>query len=504
MTRVLLLNPNRWGRGITSLWIPSHAATLRQRGHEVSLFDATFYRDWALNETAYNTANLQYQPSDYEQRITYSNRPVAEALAATIERFRPDIVFWSAISSQLHGEGEYVNIEYGYRLVDQIALPASVVLIAAGLQATADPERTATRFPKLDYLIRGESELVLANVADTLADTAALRALEGICYRASGELKVNVRQALLDLTAMPPWDYSLFEDQVFLRPYSGTTVRAADVEFSRGCPYTCTYCVETVIQNYYGFSENVGRGVVKDAKDYLRAKSPASIVEEMEWLHRERGVTLFRCQDTNFLSIERTVLETVATEIERRQWDIRLYIETRPDGITPSSAALLRRLRVDGVGMGVELAAEGFREAHLNRYSPPARITNAFRVLRDFGIKRTAYNIIGLPEQDESMILSTIHFNQELDPDNMTVAFYSPLLGTRLQHKGVEIAEFDDYEYNVDAQLRTLSRSTNISKELLEFYKANFVKLVRQGLDQLPELKAAAGLEAWVEGSAAI
>jgi anaerobic magnesium-protoporphyrin IX monomethyl ester cyclase len=148
------------------------------------------------------------------------------------------------------------------------------------------------------------------------------------------------------------------------------------------------------------------------------------------------------------------------------------------------------------VGMGLELAAEGFREAHLNRFASTERIASAFKILREAGIKRTAYNIIGLPDQDEEMILSTIEFNRQLDPDNITVAFYSPFLGTRLQHRGVAIKEFDDYEYNVDAQLRTLSKSTGVSKETLEFYKTNFIRLVREGLGGLSSMKAHAGLSA--------
>ena len=30
------------------------------------------------------------------------------------EKLASDIIFWSALSSHIHGEGEYVNIQYGY------------------------------------------------------------------------------------------------------------------------------------------------------------------------------------------------------------------------------------------------------------------------------------------------------------------------------------------------------------------------------------------------------
>ncbi len=55
---------------------------------------------------------------------------------------------------------------------------------------------------------------------------------------------------------MAPYDYSIFEEQTFYRPYNGNVVRAVDFEISRGCIYSCSYCVETVIQNYYSFNES--------------------------------------------------------------------------------------------------------------------------------------------------------------------------------------------------------------------------------------------------------
>ena len=43
MSRVLLINPNKWGRGITHIWIPTHASILKKAGHEVKLFDCSCF-----------------------------------------------------------------------------------------------------------------------------------------------------------------------------------------------------------------------------------------------------------------------------------------------------------------------------------------------------------------------------------------------------------------------------------------------------------------------------
>ena len=87
-----------------------------------------------------------------------------------------------------------------------------------------------------------------------------------------------------------------------------------------------------------------------------------------------------------------------------------------------------------------------------------------------------------MPEQDEDSILDTIRFNRLLQPDNMTVAFYSPYIGTAQQKRGKELGYFDDYEYHVDSALRSLSQHSLVDVEKLQFYKKNFVNFVNNGI----------------------
>ena len=356
---------------------------------------------------------------------------------------------------------------------------------------------TANRFPKIRYFIRGESELVLLRLLEAIQAGTPSCGIAGVVQRKEdGTPVISISQAILtDMDQIGAYDYSLFADQIFLRPYNGEVVRAVDYELSRGCPFTCGYCVETVIQAYYGFTEHTPRGLLKTPKSYLRHKSAARIFEEISGLYHERGVVLFRCQDTNFLTINRETLLELGERFDSADVPVKLYIETRPEGIHEAAIPLLKRLHVDGVGMGVELATQDFREENLNRFADQPGIQKAFRLLREAGIKRTAYNIIGLPDQTEQSILETIAFNQLLEPDNVTVAFYSPYIGTEQQRKGAELSYFLDYEFDLDSQLRTMSRHNVLTPELLKFYKHHFVALVRDGLQDLQVLKVREGLE---------
>ena len=70
------------------------------------------------------------------------------------------------------------------------------------------------------------------------------------------------------------------------------------------------------------------------------------------------------------------------------------------------------------------------------------------------------------------MILETIKFNQILDPDNITVAFYSPYIGKKEQDKSTKYNYFEKYEYDVDGQIRSLSHSRLVNNKTLNFIKS--------------------------------
>ena len=313
-----------------------------------------------------------------------------------------------------------MNIEYGYDLIKDINTNA--LLITGGIQATATPENIFKTYPKIKYLISGESEFVLSEIAKNYKSEEDIKKIDGVSYLDENKkLKKNKPQKIIsNLDDIPFYDYGIFEDNTFLRPFNGKVVRAIDYELSRGCIYTCSYCVETVIQEYYGFQEKSSKGALLNNKNYTRSKSAMRIYRELSEYKKKYNIDLVRCQDTNFLTINQKVLKELAEMCDNKRLDLKLYIETRPEGINEKSIELLKKLKIDGVGMGIELADEKFREDALNRFADQEKTLNAFELLKINGIKRTAYNIIGLPNQDEESILKTIEFNRKINPDNIT------------------------------------------------------------------------------------
>ena len=327
---------------------------------------------------------------------------------------------------------------------------------------------------------------MLLDLINSFPNTKLMRHINGVSFHNGLDIVTNKPQKIIsNLDLISPYDYNIFDKNVLKRPYNGKVINAIDYEISRGCIYSCSYCVETIIQKYYGFNEiNEKTGSIKNFKQYRRNKSALIIFNEIKELNKNLNISLFRMQDTNFLTIDRKVLEELSELIGESNLKIKLYIETRAEGINEKSISLLKKLKVDGVGMGLELADEKYRNDYLNRFVDQSKIINAFKMLKEAGIKRTAYNIIGLPNQTEDSIIKTLEFNHKIKPDTSIAAFYSIYRGTKLEQKADK--EFlDEDPYGMDPQIRSKSFKHNIPMEILQFYKDNFTYFVKNGLSEI-------------------
>ena len=80
MFKVLLINPNKWGRGITHIWIASHSSILKKKNIKVELFDATFYKNWTDNEVEFATSTGMFKKSSYLDLVKFKKNDVKQDL----------------------------------------------------------------------------------------------------------------------------------------------------------------------------------------------------------------------------------------------------------------------------------------------------------------------------------------------------------------------------------------------------------------------------------------
>ena len=153
-------------------------------------------------------------------------------------------------------------------------------LLLAGVGPKSVEHLILERFPWVDIVVRGESELIAPLLVDVLKRGADLSSVPGISYRRNtniGEIVHNPRpERIVDLDLL----HSPAYHHIDMRRYTGFGMIT-----SRGCPYPCTFCSVAPIW---------------DLRSYFR--SPESIVEEIKRLHEEGGAQLILFQDEFFVS----------------------------------------------------------------------------------------------------------------------------------------------------------------------------------------------------------
>lgn len=309
--RVALVNPH-WGFegsiyfGCRDPHLPLELgyakAMLEADGHEAEIFDGQLgdARGEALPEAV----------ADYAPEMT-------------VVTTAPTYLFWRCPPPELRVPRAFIRALAG----------RGGQVVAVGPHGSTTPGPVLRKLGA-DIVIRGECEEAVAELA-TAGDPAAVA---GTAWWEGDELRVNGAQRASRFTDHPPlrWPEAWIarhrhHHHRFERPPEGP---GAEVEASRGCPYSCTFCAKL------------------DFRDKYRRRDLGHLLAEIDRLIAQ-GVRYLYFIDEIFLPQEE-LLEALAAR------DVEFGIQTRIDIWKPAQIALLGRAGCVSVEAGVEsLSVEG-------------------------------------------------------------------------------------------------------------------------------------------------
>jgi anaerobic magnesium-protoporphyrin IX monomethyl ester cyclase len=192
------------------------------------------------------------------------------------------------------------------------------------------------------------------------------------------------------------------------------------VETSRGCPYSCDFCVAPIHQGHK-----------------FRERDPKAIVDEMERATKELGVRHFYLwADT--VTLNAKSFGKFCDELIARKLDIRWFGNARADNLTDLN--FVKRLRASGcwmLAMGIESASDETRKDMVKKLEEK-KIELAFKHLRQTGIKSFAFFIFGYPGESVKTMEQTTAYAISLDPDFANFYPAVPYPGTALYDKSVK------------------------------------------------------------------
>lgn len=333
------------------------------------------------------------------------------------------------------------------------ALPHAAT-VYGGVHPTYHGKTILAQHPEVDVIVRGEGEATALDLMNTLDNGQPLARVDGIVYRDDSQVVMNSPRATID--ELDAWriGWELIDDWDKYQAFG--LGRAAVVQFSRGCPHTCTYCGQWMFWKRW------------------RHRDVLKFVDELEWLRRERDVRFFWLADEN-PTTDKEVWKNALAEIARRELGTAMCASIRAQDIV-RDADILHLYRQAGflyILMGVETVTDE-NLARIRKDSCVNDAYHAVRLLRAQDIMSIVDYIFGIDDETPQTLWRGLRGLLRYDGDMVNALYMTPHAWTPLGREMMDapIVEDDlgkwDYRHQVIGVKRLSPTQLHIGVKLVE------------------------------------
>ncbi|MHA1229483.1 MAG: B12-binding domain-containing radical SAM protein [Candidatus Helarchaeota archaeon] len=392
--RILLVNPmtRNYSKGITiaaaaPLGLLSLAAILRENGHKVKIFD-------------HNVEN-----NGLKQHL----------------KFEPDLVGITSFTG--------IMIKDALK-ISEIFHERGIPVVWGGIHASLLPEQTV-KDPRIDIVVVGEGEETLLELANNIESNKTIEDVKGVVWKKNSNghqkiIKNKPRDFIEDLDSLPFPAWDLIDGKKYLNTMRGWESSSSEffsIQTSRGCPFRCAFCYNTVFN-----------------KRRWRYKSADRVVEEISFLKEKYNITRINIRDDNFVVNKKRAIE-ICKKIYNNKLDINFGIDCRVDLISNELARYLKFGGCDQIYFGIESGSPRMLK-FIKKDINLAQAYDAIKLCKQLKIKNSASFIIGLPNETEKDVMLTEKFIFQCMPDNLLVKIFVPFPGTELYNYVVNRNQF--------------------------------------------------------------
>jgi hopanoid C-3 methylase HpnR len=254
----------------------------------------------------------------------------------------------------------------------------------------------------IDCVLKGEGEASIAQLIEAAEhDRGAVATVPGAVTADGNGPPPEFVHSLDDVH--PARDLLRHRNKYFI----GILDPAASIEFSRGCPWDCSFCSAWT---FYGRSYRLV-SPEKAAEDLASLKeSGVFIVDDVAFIHEKHGFA-------------------IGEEIARRNIRKQYYLETRGDVLLRNKEVFQfwRKLGLEYMFLGIE----AMDEEGLRKYRKRVSLGKNFEALefaRTLGIQ-VAINLIADPDWDEQRFATVREWCMEI-PEIVNISVNTPYPGT--------------------------------------------------------------------------
>lgn len=336
-------------------------------------------------------------------RVRILDRNVAgEALPVAVRQFEPDIVGVTAFT--------------GTMALDALAAArqarrAGVPVVWGGVHPSLMPAQVLES-GAADYVAVGEGEETFVELLAALGAGRPATDIAGLALRADGALRINPGRPFLDLTTLPPTDWTLIDVAPYFQGF-GHCARLLRTYTSKGCTGRCAFCYNQA------FHRSTWRG-----------RTPEQVVDEAELLAGHYGADGIGFVD-ELWSPDAGRLRRICELFLERRIAAHWYFNARVDQYAEDDLALMHAAGCRWILFGVESGSPRILKA-VRKGIDLERVQRAFDACRRIGISTIASFMFGFPGETAEDLRLTARFALGLNATYFDFTRYMCYPGTAL------------------------------------------------------------------------
>jgi anaerobic magnesium-protoporphyrin IX monomethyl ester cyclase len=379
------------------------------------------------------------------------------------------------------------TVQITKKLKKQLDIP----VIWGGVHATIRPEEC---LQYADIICVGDGEDALLELVDKMSKGEDYSNTNNLCINQAGKvLKNQLRPLRPDLDIYPFPDYSMDDHHImvnggmvplthevteaFLKQgtvskYLGKT--GYQTMTSRGCPYSCAYCINNTINKMYG------------GKGKLRWRSVGHVIQELSWVKSNMPyVDYIWLSDDEFMARKIDNLEEFSIKY-KQEIGLPFSCLLSPISVTEEKMALLVEAGLIYVQMGVESGSARMQKIFNRKHMNNARMMKAMHIINKFKDKMHAPSydfLIDAPYETDKDRIESLRFISEI-PKPFRLQPFTLILypGTQLyemakqngfikdENKEIYSKSYTMREPNYLNLLMTLSKGGRFPRRLLKIF----------------------------------
>lgn len=302
------------------------------------------------------------------------------------------------------------NIEETIPVINMLKkINPDVTIVLGGPEVSYDTEEWMKRIPEVDIIVIGEGEATFKEVLEAVKEKRNLSDVKGIAYRENANIKFTYPREKIDLNEIPsPFR---FEDDL-----PQLSKRVTYVETSRGCPFSCQFCLSSI---------EVG----------VRYFNIERMKEELLFL-MDHGAKTIKFVDRTFNIRKSYAMEMFQFLIDYHREGCVFQFEITADIMRPEVIQFLNENAPPGLfrfEIGVQ-STNDETNVLIKRRQNFEKLSRTVTMVKDGGkIVQHLDLIAGLPEEDYQSFRKTFNDVFALRPEELQLGFLKLLRGTGLR-----------------------------------------------------------------------